>query len=228
MKKLSWINILALLIPLVCLTATVLLVMVQVRRINDLKTQRTQLERNIALVENRLSQMSAAPPPARIATVEMSVTEQLDFLNTLRAYADATKVRLVRWSAAPPIVPASAGQPEPGRRTLPPGVTPLASTVEVSGEYRNLREFMYSLLRSPRLYSMSDIRWVRGDRWPATSVTFILTRYVAAPASGAGATSGTTPGTGGVSPYMPDRGRPIAPSQGPLRSGPQEKTPHSL
>jgi hypothetical protein len=228
MKKLSWINILALLIPLACLVAAILFVMVQVRRINDLKAQRMQLERNIALVENRLSQMSAAPPPARIATVEMSASEQLDFLNTLRAYSDATRVRLVRWTSTPPLVSASAGQPEQGRRTLPPGVTPIASTIEVAGEYRNLREFMYNLLRSPRLYSMNDIRWVRGDRWPATSVTFILTRYVAAPASGAGAPSGTTPGTGNVSPYMPEGGRPVAPSEGPLRSNPQGMTPRSL
>jgi hypothetical protein len=44
-----------------------------------------------------------------------------------------------------------------------------------------VREFLYNILRSPRLLTMTDVRWGRTDRWPTTGVSFTLTRYVTPP-----------------------------------------------
>jgi len=171
---------------------------------NALHEDLERTEREIALAERTAQELKVAPAPARFPTSPLGPREQPDFLNTLRAYADATRVRLDRWTNATPIAPTSSAQEqEPSTRPkLPAGVAPVSSAVEASGSYANVREFLYLLLRSPRLFTMNDVRWERGDKWPRTRVSFTLTRYVStappAPEESAAAGSISFPVGGGV------------------------------
>lgn len=188
-------NVLVVVLPLIVLLGSGWLTMYQLRRMRDLDAQRRQVEQSIAITQNSIASLEALPPLNRIPTEPFAPKEQVDFLNTLRAYADATRVRLVNWSNATPLAPLSTTSPatdtmEP-KNALPRGVIPIGSAVVISGTYANVREFLYYLLRSPRLFSLTDLRWSRSDQYPNTTVSFTLTRYVTRPGDSAPA-GGTT------------------------------------
>jgi len=175
-RTLSW------LMPVLCALVIAGVVGRQWMALQALGREHRSVEQDIAVVENSLRQLDAAPPPSRIATEELSNREQVSFLNMLRGYADAWRVRLVRWSNGTPIAPGMAAEGAPNR--LPEGVYAIGSAVEVAGAYNDVRRFLYDLQRSPRLYNLSEVRWTRGDKWPITMASFTLTRYVTAAAPG--------------------------------------------
>jgi hypothetical protein len=189
-------NVLAVVLPLVVVLGSAWLTVFQVRRMRDLESQRRQVEQSIAITQNSIASLEALPPLNRIPTEPFAPKEQVDFLNTLRAYADATRVKLVNWTNATPLAPISPSNPaadsqEPGS-TLPRGVIPIGSAVVISGTYANVRDFLYYLLRSPRLFSMTDLRWSRSEQYPNTTVSFTLTRYVTRPGDNVPAAGGSS------------------------------------
>jgi len=177
----SFLNIATWVVPIACLALAAGVIYYEVRRIRLLDEERVRVDQNIAFVEKLRQEITRQAPAMmnRFPTVEQSPKEQPDFLNKLRIYAAAARVRIVRWSNATPIAPTSDRDSGlEGRSSIPPGVIPIASSIEVAGVYNNIRGFLYSLLSDPRLFSMNDIQWVRGDQWPRTRVSFTLTRYV--------------------------------------------------
>lgn len=148
----------------------------EAHRSNTLAAERTAKVRQIDEIKRQIAQVSVQPVGTRYPAEDASVQEQPAFLNTLRAYADNAHVQIVRWTnvAAPP--PPAA--PDPNKKAAPAEVGSVLSTIEIKGKFNDARQFMYDLLYCPRLLTMSDVIWTRGDKWPLTHVTFTLTRYI--------------------------------------------------
>jgi hypothetical protein len=186
-------------IPLVCLVLGVILIMTQLARVRGLDAEKAQISKNISFVQGLIAQNDMQPLADKEPAIPQTADEQSLFLNELRLHAANARIELVRWANSPP--PAQ----QPGAPAPPPSgpTIPIVSSVETAGTYQNLRAFMYSLLRSPRLLNVSNLTWRREDDYPNTRLIFTLTRYVTKPqpianvqpTSTAGATnpSGGTP-----------------------------------
>ena len=179
----SWIKLATVLMPVVAVLAAGFLIFLQVTRLRSLGEQQTKTENDLVFL-NRLSQeIKNQPTLNKIAAIPPALNEQSLFLDMIRKFADQSQVHLVRYTNR--VVPApSADSPEAKKNALPPGVLALTSDVEVSGNYNGIRQFLYQLLHSPRLYNTTDLRWSRGtntDQWPITHLTFTLLRYVETP-----------------------------------------------
>ena len=181
--------------PLICFFIAVGLVFYEVHRLHQLRDDTRQTQQQIAQIDKMLREITQHPVATKIPAVGISPTEQVDFLNMLRLYANESKVRLTRWSNATPIAPSSSGtaSADAHKAALPPGVTSVASAIEVGGHYAGVRQFLYYLLSDRRLINMTDLKWSR-DQWPTTKLTFTLTRYISQQAAPAAPAS--TPSTG--------------------------------
>lgn len=179
----SWIKLATVLMPIVAVLAAGFLVFLQVTHLRSLSEQRTKTEHDIAFLEQLSHQMQAQPTLTKVAAIPPTLDEQSLFLDMIRKFADQSQIHLVRYTNR--VVPAPpADSPEAKKNALPPGVMALTSDVEVSGNYNGIRQFLYQLLHSPRLYNTTDLRWNRGtntEQWPTTHLTFTLLRYVATP-----------------------------------------------
>lgn len=222
-NKVRVLNIAVILVPLICLLGATASIAYQVHRIMTLQDRRQKIEGDIAIVESRLRELQMTPRPSRIPTVEQTPQEQSGFLNSLRAYAELSRVRLARWTNATPLAPpAGARDGSNPQSNIPEGVTPISSAVEVIGPYSGVREFLYNILRSPRLLTMTDVRWGRTDRWPTTGVSFTLTRYVTPPGKTPLAASPTDGSARGLPLETASRlrARPLYPLSQPGKAGP--------
>lgn len=153
----------------------------EIGRLNRLKTDRARATGQVTLLTRQINETTAPPTGGRYPVVAISPAEQPQFLNTLRGYADNERVEIVRWTNVPGAPPSATGVPDDKKKAaLPANVSTIISTVEIKGHYNDARRFLYDLLYCPRLLTMNDIKWVRGEKWPLTQVTFTLTRYVIA------------------------------------------------
>lgn len=178
-------------LPILCFGLAAGVSMHQANRLHKLNQEWRQVGKQLAAMDSLTVVAGAKPRLVRYPTVEQSPNEQPLFLNILRAYALETHVKVMRWANSSSVAKqastssangANAEKPPAG---MPPDVTPIASVVEVSGTYNDMRRFLYRLMRSPRVLSLSDIRWMREDKWPVTHLNFTLTRYVAPPGKAA-------------------------------------------
>jgi hypothetical protein len=151
------------------------------QRLRRFESQASATVAKLAEIDRELRSFEAQPKTARYPTVEKTPHEQAQFLDSLRANADYCNVELIRWSNSTPAPGNPPPTPPAGEKAapaLPAGVEPIVSTVEVSGNAPNMRQFLYNVVRTRRLLNMSSIKWVR-DAWPNTHLTFTLTRYCA-------------------------------------------------
>jgi hypothetical protein len=172
-------------IPILCFGFAAGVSMHQANRLHKLDQEWRQVGKQLAAMDSLTVVAGAKPRLVRYPTVEQSANEQPLFLNILRAYALETHIKVTRWANVSSVAnqastsSTNATNAEKPPAGMPPDVTPIASTVEVSGTYNDIRRFLYRLMRSPRVLSLSDIRWMRDDKWPETHLHFTLTRYVA-------------------------------------------------
>ena len=179
------------LVPLACLLLAGGVTVYEWRRISQYEGEKQAIRSNSQMVDSLERAVAAQPKPTRIPTADLTPREQPDFLNILRIYANASAVRITKWSNGTPNAPTSGtaaglngtNGEEKEKKAIPGGALPVASSIEVAGAYNGIREFMYYLQRSPRLLNMTDIRWKRADHWPQTSASFTLVRYVVQPKS---------------------------------------------
>jgi hypothetical protein len=141
----------------------------------DLKAAEVQL----ASVKQLVKEMEGQKRVGRTPTLAMTSREQPVFLDMVRKTADASHIQLVRWTNAPVPAVSKADKEDSSKRIYPDDVTPIAGNVEISGRYGDIRNFLYNVLRLPRLVNMSEVKWSRGSKGHQQSVTFTLTRYVA-------------------------------------------------
>jgi len=169
------------------------------RRLKQFESEVESTQSKLTQIDRELRSYEAQPQTQKYPTVPKTSREQALFLNAMRSNADASKVQLIRWSNLAPPATAQPTQPSPEKDKAAAGpaggVTPIISVVEVSGRSENTRVFLYNVMRSRRLYNMTDIKWVR-DTWPNTHLTFTLTRYVAPPLPLPIGTVARSPGSG--------------------------------
>jgi hypothetical protein len=155
-------------------------------RVRGLEADRDRMKKNIAVLDRLQERMNSEISSPQVPAVAQTVSEQPLYLNNLRTLAAATRVKLVKWTNSAPYIPTNQQQLSNNevQPTLPQGITAISSDVEVMGGYEDVRQFLYAVAKSPRLYNMSRVRWTRNDKWPQTGVQFTLVRYVtAAPAA---------------------------------------------
>jgi type IV secretory pathway VirB10-like protein len=181
-------------LPIVALIVGAIAIGSQMMRLRNAERQQTLADKNVKFLEDLIRQDQAQPLGDKIPALANNPNEQQLFLDELRQRALTSHVQVVRWSNKPA---KQSKDKDKNAKQAELGITPLASAVEVAGEYNQVRSFMYSLLRSPRLLNVSELTWLR-DQYPTTRLMFTLTRYVTKPqavtngvtASAAGATEG--------------------------------------
>jgi hypothetical protein len=191
MNRDSMLRLSGVVVPLGSAMIALFLVMFQVRRLHEFEEERTRTTTQMSQLEKQIREMKSQPQRAKVAVVPPVSNEQSLFLNMIRRFAISSRVQLVKYENKPAPSPLSADAKTSAKPTgLPAGVTALSSNVEVAGDYQALRQFMYKLLRAPRLYNTTDLKWMREQQRnqqevvPPTHLTFTLTRYVYVPAIG--------------------------------------------
>jgi hypothetical protein len=181
LKKTKYYKSLTVMAPIVGVLFGSGIAIYEVRRLHYLEAKYASTLKELSTIDIELAAFEKQPPIEKIPTVPSSTREQPQFLDVLRGYADTNHVQMVRWSnlALPP--PSTGGNGDANAKPQIPNYTPIVSTIEIAGQYNSTRMFMYNLLRSPRLLNMTELKWVRGDQWPTTHLTFTLTRYVGPP-----------------------------------------------
>lgn len=174
MNKLSQYRLFAVLVPILCLCVGGWVVWNQIKRLNMVTAEKAQVEKNLAFQKKMIADIGLQPLAAKEPTVPASEAEQAEFLEGLRTIAKQTGVTLTRWNnvAAPP--------PDPNKpdTSMPKDVSAMVSTLEVNGGYSNVRDFLYSIARAPRLLNFSGIRWGRAADNVNTILSVTVTRYV--------------------------------------------------
>jgi hypothetical protein len=169
--------------PIVCLLIVGAAAYLQYSQMTALKADVATVQQQIVKINQTLRQTLAAPVIKRFAAGAPTKDEQAYFINWLRLRATAANVELARLSNIPPPAPpanaqASAPKDPNAPKPLPRGIAAQASTVEASGRYSDIRDFLYLLLKSERVLTINGVTWTRGEKWPQTKVSFTLTRYV--------------------------------------------------
>ena len=162
--------------PLVAVGISGAIVGVESARAKFCTAEGIRLQAQATALEQAMKAMSGLAHTPRFATAAASLQEQPEFLKQLRGYAGQRKIQIVRWSDAPVIESSgSASANTPTAR--PSGVSAVVSQVDIKGSYNGSRHFLYDLLRSPRLLTLNDVKYSRGEHG-IHSTTFSVTRYV--------------------------------------------------
>lgn len=182
-------NIVLIVIPVLCVVIGLVQIYGNWRTLGELSTEQLTLQHEISVADRALSNNTDMPSYQQVPTAEQTAAEQARFLDQLHGEARATGAQITTWAnttpvsnqvlqATPPPAPGSPPAPaQPQQHTLPSGVNPITSQVEVVGTFQSLRQFLYRLQRTPRLLNLSNPRWTR-ETWPRTRLSFLLTRYV--------------------------------------------------
>ena len=179
MNKPSIYRITAYMIPIICCCIALGVIIYEAHRLGQFRRELTDTDTQIGQIQNLIKVIESQPPISVVPVVEQTSGEQPDFLKLLRSYAGVSHVQVVNWANSGG---ASANASGDAAKKLPPGVSSVASTIEVSGKYNDIRIFLYRLILGARLLNISDMTWNRtGDKWPITHLKFNLTRYVATP-----------------------------------------------
>ncbi|MGI8922729.1 MAG: hypothetical protein ACR2HJ_01590 [Fimbriimonadales bacterium] len=194
MSQLRNYRIATLALPLVAVIASAVVIGTQVTRLRALENQKVIADKNLGFLEDLIRQDQAQPLGDKVPAIPNNPDEQELFLNELRQRAGASHVQVIRWANTS----AKRAKDKDKNKKLS-DITPIASAIEVAGEYSKVRSFMYSLLRSSRLLNVSDLTWQRGSQYPTTRLMFTLTRYVTKPQA---ITTGVTASRAGTTPTV--------------------------
>lgn len=179
MNRTSIYNLLSVIIPLVCLAGVVAALVILKSRANAAEEQNRQAVQQIAVVENRIKELETVERQPLESSVAASPMEETGFLNLIRGYA-GVGVTIDKFNIATPLAPQGASG-EAAAPARPAGVSAVSGSMDVSGPYNAVRQFLYNLHRSSRLFTLRDVKWRRGDKPGTTSASFTLTRYVHSP-----------------------------------------------
>jgi len=196
MSQLRNYRIATLALPLAAVIASAVVIGTQVTRLRALENQKVIADKNMLFLEDLIRQDQAQPLSDKLPAIPNNPDEQELFLNELRQRAGASHVQVIRWANTSA---KRAQEGDKGKDKKPSDITPIASAIEVAGEYSKVRSFMYSLLRSPRLLNASDLTWQRGSQYPTTRLMFTLTRYVTKPQA---VTTGVSASNAGATPTV--------------------------
>ncbi len=174
MNRLSQYRIFAILIPILCLAIGAWITWKQHERLEAARAEDKKVEADIAFQVKMIQEIGSQPLAEKEPTAPASDAEQAAFLDGLRTIARDSGVILTSWSnvAAPP-----ADKDKPQNYA---GAMPMLSTLEVVGPFENVRAFLYSIARAPRLLNFSGIKWSRAEesKSDVTKLSVTITRYV--------------------------------------------------
>lgn len=174
-------KILTIALPIVAVLIAGIFTMTQITRMRSLRSEKEQVDKNIAYLEDLMRQDQLQPLTDKIPAAVLSPEEQAAFLDQLRQLAASSGIQIVRWTnTARSLAPTPPPNPNDPNAEPPPAsrVTALMCTLDIKGEYPRMRSFMYALLRSKRLLNVSSLTWTRTNEYPRTALTFTCTRYV--------------------------------------------------
>lgn len=175
-------KILTIVLPIIAVLIAGIFTMTQITRMRSLRTQKEAVDKSYTYITNLMRQDQLQPITDKIPAEVSSPQEQAAFLDQLRQLAAGTGIEIIRWTnTARTVTPAPAPNPnDPKAKEQPKAaaVTALMCTMDIAGEYANMRSFMYALLRSKRLLNVSGLTWSRTNEYPRTALTFTCTRYV--------------------------------------------------
>src|SRR5262249_22051591 len=137
----------------------------EVRREHRLKAEYTRLSSDAQKLETTIKGMADHVQTQRYPTAPSTPQEQPDFLNTLRRYAYTRQVRIARLTetSASTTETGTSASDQTAKPARPVGVRALSSQVDIQGIYNRNRQFLYDLLRSPRLFTLNDIKLTRSE-----------------------------------------------------------------
>src|SRR5579862_7600770 len=119
----------------------------------------------------------------RIAAVPADKDEESLFLDGVRGYAAKNHLAIAKWASQlpEPLAPkqADGSQSSGDDSGIDPTIKSLVrirGEVTLDGSYQGVRTFLRKLAKSSRLYTISNIHWVRKDT--GVEVTASVARYV--------------------------------------------------
>lgn len=180
MKKVSIGNIFAVVIPIVVALIVGFMWMGQDKRRRELVVKEASLQTKNSSLKSLLTQLDVELVANKTIADTATAEEQAEFLTQLRLKAQNAKVRLARYTNRGVITPRTDPKKPDEVRQL---FRPVASSVEVEGDYLGVRQFAYSLIRDQRLMNMSGVAWRRNPSDRNTTLAFTLIRYVTDPAT---------------------------------------------
>jgi hypothetical protein len=165
-------------IPIACIGLTCGLNAYEVRRQQTLDTKLQAVQKEIKDARELIAGVEKRGQAGFIAAVPDSPQEQVTFISSLRSTASQCHVSLTRWGTAPvPTIALPDGAPQALTDDIAK-VTPICNEVTVSGNYDQVRAFLYSITQQERLVTLSGVKWDRSSDMPITTLNFSLTRYV--------------------------------------------------
>lgn len=175
-------KILTIVLPIIAVVIAGIFTMTQVTRMRGLRSEKEQVDKNMAYLKDLMLQDQLQPLTDKIPAEVISPQEQAAFLDQLRQLAASSGIEIIRWnntSRALAPTPPPANPSDPNAKPAPASkVQALMCTMDIAGEYPRMRSFMYALLRSKRLLNVSSLTWSRTNEYPRTALTFTCTRYV--------------------------------------------------
>lgn len=161
---------------LISFIASAIFVFAATRKLNAASDADAVTRSAIDSASRQLADVNRQKSAERYATEPQSAQELPGFVNAVRGYADPNHVQIVRWMVAPIIVNVHSNEYK--RLNMPDHVTPLTTFVQVRGSYAGVRAFLYGLLRSPRLFTLNELKWTRGVKPAETDLAITVTRYL--------------------------------------------------
>ncbi|GMV89386.1 MAG: hypothetical protein AMXMBFR81_23170 [Chthonomonas sp.] len=181
-------------LPIASFIVSALVVGIQVKRTFVAEGDRARLRASVEKLRAQMEPTDALDEVLQVPAVAASESEQAAFLDELRSAAATAGIQLVKWNF---VVKRGAKK---GDGVTLEGSTPIECTLDVAGTYPSLRAFLYDLSKAERFYAIGNVSWKRDrDRYPNTTLSFTLTRFVNETAATTVATtrSGDTPGVTG-------------------------------
>jgi hypothetical protein len=185
--------------PIIAIVVVAVFAWNQRARAAELDGQIAKAQSNIERVKLEMQNAGQAPRRNQVASREESPFEERDFLTLIQSYATASQLAITKWAHATPVAPtattsSSVNPNDPPKKQYPTGIKPIVSTIELGGKYADIQQFLYFLLQDERLFTVNDVKWRRGEKWPACALSFTLTRYVHAHDPLAPPSAGQQPG----------------------------------
>ena len=173
--------------PAFCIPFALLGTFLQVQHLRQIRLQQELTQKQLTDLNQMLTAVSQQPSLTKFPTAPNTPEEQGAFLTMLRAAAEAHGAQLVHFelkSTPSEFTNATTvnGTAAATVKKMPDGVIPIFNDVELAGNYPAVREVLYDLLRAPRLYNTTDLKWTTDDKY-ITRLRFTLIRYVAVPSA---------------------------------------------
>jgi hypothetical protein len=161
--------------------ATVILCSAQLH-LDAAKAKKQRAEAALAAAEEAREQIISMGDRNRFATEPVSPTEEAKFLDGLKRHVAASGAAIIKWTSSMEtyLPPAEGDASASTASTTDPvlaGLTRVTSELTLAGQYSQLRSFLHGISKSPRLYTLSEIRWNRERNECQLSLN--LSRYLA-------------------------------------------------